>query len=305
MLLKPLTKVSGISPATFKKEYSAPKIPVLLGDFFDHEVLSKWNYDYFKERAGDSIVKVFGNEGKFNNHVASAPVSTMKFSEYLDLISSQPTDLRLFLFNLLQKVPELKKEISINDPTGGKVMQWLPFLFFGGEGSSVRNHFDIDMSHVFLSQLKGIKRVLVFAPDQSKCLYRLPFNFHTIASLGNPDFEKFPGLKYAHGYEAILHPGETLFIPAGFWHYIQYVTEGYSVSYRAVSQSYVDRVKGVRNLILTRYFDNAMRVMLDENWLSYKSNRAYRNASLEIKKLALQEKKEYVNEEVYSEVRHD
>jgi ribosomal protein L16 Arg81 hydroxylase len=32
------------------------------------------------------------------------------------------------------------------------------FMFFGGEGS-VRNHIDIDMSHVFITQFQGIKRI--------------------------------------------------------------------------------------------------------------------------------------------------
>ena len=281
MHLKKVESISGISPCDFISTYLKPGKPVILKDFIkkDSPALQKWNYSYFKEIVGNHVVDLYGSEESSVDRAASAPVKKMKFSDYLDLIEEKPTDLRIFLFNLLKLKPELVKEIHYNDVTGGKVLKWLPYLFFGGEGSSTRNHFDIDMSHVFLSQFKGIKKVWLFPIDQSDYLYKLPYNFHSLANIKNPDYTKFPALKLLSGFEATIHAGETLFMPSGYWHYIQYSTEGYSVSVRALPTKPLDRWRGFRNLVITRNFDNTMRKIFKQHWFHFKTERANQRAN--------------------------
>ncbi len=257
---------------TFINNHMKPGLPVILKDFVNPEspAFKKWNYEYFKEIAGDHIVNIYGNELDSLDKVASDPIGQTTFSEYLDLITSAPTDHRLFLFNLLKIKPELKNDIIYNDVTGGKLVKWLPFMFFGGEGSVTRNHIDIDMSHVFITQFQGIKRIWLFPWEQSDFMYKLPYNFHSLAQIKNPDYRKYPALLYLNGYEAILHPGETLYIPSGWWHYIQYDTEGYSVSVRALPSSPLEKWRGFKNLVITRHFDNIMRYLFKERWFRYK-----------------------------------
>ena len=286
MKLKQVDKISGIQPEDFLKNYLKPGVPVVITDFIsaDSPAWKKWNYDYLKEIAGDIKIDVYGKEEESMDRAASAPVGQMTFAEYLDLISKEPTELRLFLFNLLKIRPELKQDVIYNDVTGGKVLQWLPFMFFGGEGSSTRNHFDIDMSHVFISQFQGLKRIWLFPNDQSDLMYKLPYNFHSIANPKYSNEEEFPGIKYLEGYEAVIHPGETLYMPAGWWHYIQYETEGYSISVRALANSISEKLKGARNLFITRHFDNTMRKIFKEHWFKYKINTAKRRANNAIKR---------------------
>jgi len=284
--LKKVEKVSGISSEDFITNYLNPGKPVILTDFIDKDspALHKWNYSYFKEIAGDHIISLYGKEETSRDRVASAPVAQMKFSEYLDLIESKPTDLRIFLFNLLKLKPELNNDIIYNDVTNGKILKWLPYLFFGGEGSSTRNHFDIDMSHVFISQYKGIKKIWLFAPDQSTNLYKIPFSFHSLTNLKEPDYEQFPALKNIQGLEAEIGPGETLLMPSGYWHFIQYVTEGFSISVRALPTKPIDRWRGFRNLLFIRYFDNAMRKIFKQRWFSYKIKVAKKRADRALKR---------------------
>ncbi len=287
MQLKKVEKISGISTEEFKKKYLNAGVPVVLQDFVskDSPAWTKWNYDYFKEIAGDKEVALLGKEDASNDKAASSPVAKMKFGEYLDLIESGPTDLRIFLFNLMKLKPELNKDIIYNDVTGGKVLQWLPYLFFGGEGSSTRNHFDIDMSHVFLSQYKGTKKIWLFPLEQSDLMYKLPYNFHGIANLKDPDYEKFPALKHLNGYEAEIHPGETIFMPSGWWHYIQYPTEGYSIAVRALPSKIYDKWRGFRNLVITKNFDDTMRKVFKDRWFQYKINTAQRRAQKALRKV--------------------
>lgn len=286
MRLKKVESISGISATDFVSNYLTAEKPIILTDFIkqDSPAIRKWDYSYFKKIAGDHTVELHGSEDTSMDRAASAPVKKMKFGEYLDFIETHPTDLRIFLFNLLKLKPELVKDIHYNDVTGGKVIKWLPYLFFGGEGSSTRNHFDIDMSHVFLSQFKGIKKVWLFPLGQSDYLYKLPYNFHSSANLKNPDYIKFPALKYLSGFEAEIKEGETLFIPSGFWHYIQYVTEGYSVSVRALPTKPIDRWRGFRNLVITRHFDNTMRKVFKDRWFQYKVEKANKRANVAMKR---------------------
>lgn len=288
--LKPVSKISGISSERFITDYLNPGVPVVLTDFVkkDSPAFQKWSYDYFKTIAGDYPIEIFGKEDSSQDRAASAPVTKMKFGEYLDLIQQEPTDLRIFLFNLLKLKPELLKDIHYNDVTNGKVLKWLPYLFFGGEGSSTRNHFDIDMSHVFLSQFKGTKKIWLFPLEQSSYLYKLPYNFHSLANLKNPDYEKFPALKKLQGLEAEIKEGETLFMPSGYWHYIQYVTEGYSISVRALPTRWMNKWRGFRNLVITRNFDNTMRRVFKDKWFNYKIQMAQSRADSALRKAAVQ-----------------
>ncbi|GEJ47173.1 cupin-like domain-containing protein [Chryseobacterium sp. ON_d1] len=272
MRLKPVQKIKKISSETFINNHMKPRIPIIIEDFVHPEspAFKKWNYSYFKKIAGDHMVNIYGSELDSLDRVASDPIAQSTFSEYLDLIQSAPTEHRLFLFNLLKIKPELKNDIIYNDVTNGKILKWLPFMFFGGEGSVTRNHIDIDMSHVFITQFKGVKRIWLFPWEQSDFMYKLPYNFHSLAQIKNPDYRKYPALLYLNGYEAIIHPGETLYIPSGWWHYIQYDTEGYSISVRALPSSSLEKWRGFKNLVITRHFDNLMRKIFKERWFSYK-----------------------------------
>lgn len=283
MNLQSIERVEGLTKEEFVEKYVKTKTPVILKDFVKGPALELWNYDYFKEVAGDLIVPVHGSENAHPDMLHSAAETKSTFAEYLDLIQSQPTESRLFLFNLLMEKPELKKQLQFNKITDN-ILTWLPLMFFGGGGSSTRNHYDIDMSHVFLTQFQGQKRVTLFPNEASPFLYKLPYNFHGIGDMRNMDFEKFPALKYANGWDCTISFGETVFMPAGYWHYIQYVTGGYSVSVRALSSA-MDRVTGFSNLVITRNFDNAMRKLLKDKWYNYKVKAAYDRAEKAIQKV--------------------
>lgn len=287
MKLKEIDRIRDYDSEAFTSKFMKANIPVIIEDFVDAEspALKNWNYDYFKEIAGNNEVDVYGEEIHSLDRAASKPLARMKFSEYLDLISQEKTKYRLFLFNLLTIKPELKKDVVYKDITKGKVLSWLPFMFFGGKGSNTRNHVDIDMSHVFLTQYQGVKRVWLFPLSQSDLIYKLPYNFHSIANLKTSSQEEFPGLKYLDGYEAVLKPGQTLYMPSGWWHFIQYETEGYSISVRALPFQLIEKWRGFKNLVITQHFDNLMRKLFKEKWFDYKVSIAKKRAQTAIDRI--------------------
>ena len=50
-------------------------------------------------------------------------------------------------------------------------------------------------------------------------------------------YENFPALSLTQGQEVILERGDTLFIPSGFWHHMEYLESGFSMSLRAFHRS--------------------------------------------------------------------
>src|SRR5690606_4181727 len=117
MRLSPVSKIKKISSEAFLKNYMKPRKPLILENFVHAEspAFKKWNYTYFKEIAGSHKVNIYGSELESLDRVASKPITQTTFSEYLDLITSTPTEHRLFLFNLLNIKPELKNDIHYND----------------------------------------------------------------------------------------------------------------------------------------------------------------------------------------------
>src|SRR5690606_38134237 len=122
--------------------------------------------------------------------------------------------LRMFLFNMFKKKPELRKDFPC-PPLFKGLLGRIGFMFFGAKGIKVRIHQDMDMSNVLLTQFHGRKRVVLIDPKYSRLLYKLPFNTHSLIDLDNPDYQKYPGLKHIEIYDCVINHGDSIFMPSG------------------------------------------------------------------------------------------
>lgn len=284
----PIVDGEKITQKEFELNYLKPQQPVVLrGLWKQFPAYSKWNYDFFKTIMGDTEVGLYSSSKADPSQTLSVPTVKMKFSNYLDLIEREPTDLRLFLFPIFKNKPELLKDFSYPSITKGYIK--LPFMFFGPKNSVTRMHQDIDMSNVFLTQFEGKKRVILFAPDQSDLLYKLPFNVHSTVDIENPDFETYPGLKYVKGMTGILEYGDTLFMPSGYWHHIEYAEGGYGLSVRTRASSFPILLRGAYNLIIQRRLDDIMRKLFGQKWFNLKKSIARKRADRAIKEIERRE----------------
>ena len=270
-------KIANLTNESFAKNYLQPLKPVVFTDLTKNwKGLSKWTIDFFKKEYGHLEVPVttpnYSKPGK--NYME--PDMTMSFKEYLDLMEKGPIPYRIFLWNIFKLAPELIQDFSIPTIMDGFINDF-PFMFFGGEGSVTAMHYDIDLSHVFLNQLHGRKRVVLFAHDQSINLYQHPYTVASYVDINNPDYDRYPALSKVNGFETIIYPGDTLFIPSGYWHYIEYLDGGYSIALRA-NESLVRRAKGAINIAKHYIVDKGMNKLLGTKWNEMKENLAHKRA---------------------------
>lgn len=271
----PIIRVKSISEDDFIEQYYKPQKPVIIEDLIkDWPAYSKWNLDYIQCLAGDQIVPLYNNEPTKGRQNSVVPAKKMKLYDYIDILKTQPTDLRMFFYNVLQKMPELTKDFSYPD-IGLKFFKKLPVMFFGGKGSKVLAHYDMDLADLVHVHFHGNKHVTLFAPDQAKNLYKVPFTVHNleIIDMDNPDFEKYPALQLAEGIAVSMKHGDALYMPSGYWHYITYDDGGFSITLRAFPRKPLRLVKLFKNIIFMRTFENLMRRIFGQGWVDYKEEK--------------------------------
>ncbi|MGS2741304.1 cupin-like domain-containing protein [Sinomicrobium sp. M5D2P17] len=276
MQLQEIPRVKNITKEDFVARYVKPQKPVVIQKLTkDWGAYEKWHLDYIARIAGDRTVPLYDDRPVSHEDGFNEPHGKMKMYEYIKLLETEPTRYRIFLYNLMKEVPALQKDFEWPD-IGLKLVKQLPMLFFGGENSKVFMHFDIDYSNILHFHFHGKKQCIILPPDQSKYMYKIP---HSLISredidFDHPDYDKWPALKKAKGYIANLEHGEMLYMPEGYWHYMKYLTPGFSMSLRAFPRKPLNLVKAAYNVLVMRHFDTFMRKQKGQAWIDYKNEQA-------------------------------
>ena len=278
--LIPVPRVKNISALEFRRTYMKPRLPVVLTDMASSwPALQKWTPEYFAANYGSLPVKVYDHSFVSPGTSYMSSLRKIPFSEYLNLMLVSSADLRLFAFNIFWQAPELKQDLLWPDLAKGFSRNFI-FMFFGCAGSSTPLHYDPDLPHLLHTVLHGKKRVVLFPNSESTNLYKHPFNSRSYVDLDSPDFNKFPRLKQAAGYQTILSPGETLFMPSGYWHYMVYEQAGYSVVTRRAKLPPTEKLRAYFNLLVCFPIDKLMNKLYPESWFRWKEQHAQRRASV-------------------------
>lgn len=276
MKLKEIDRVETITKEDFLKNYFKPQKPVVIERFIeDWPAFSKWDLDYMAEIAGNKTVPLYDNRPVSHKNQFNQPHAEMKMRDYVELLKSEPTKYRIFLWNILKEIPELQNDYYYPD-FGLKLMKGLPMLFFGGMDSYTFMHYDIDLANIFHFHFHGKKEVILFDQDQNDYLYKVPHSLITREDIdfANPDYEKWPALKKAEGFITHLEHGNVLYMPEGYWHYMRYLTPGFSMSLRAIPRNPKNFTRAVYNIVVMRYYDNFMRKWKGQKWIDWKNEQA-------------------------------
>lgn len=153
----------------------------------------------------------------------------MPFSEFLDHMTDRDCDDLVYLaqHQLLEQIPELQEDIIIPDychATGNivSINAWI-----GPAGTVTPIHSD--PHHNVFCQIVGYKYLRLYAPEYASDLQLdkdgLTHNTSTI-NLKDDDNP----LKHIPCLECTLAPGDAVFIPRGYFHYVESLTPSASVS---------------------------------------------------------------------------
>ena len=274
--LTEIERVKTISKEEFYRNYVVKQKPLVVENLTeDWPAYEKWKLDYIKDIAGEKIVPLYDDRPVTHKDGFNEAHAKMKMADYIELLQSKPTSYRIFLYNMMKEVPLLQKDFKWPD-IGLRLIKQLPMLFFDGENSKVFIHYDIDYSNILHFHFHGKKQCVLFPPDQTPFLYKVP---HALISredidFDNPDLEKWPALKQAKGLICNLNHGEMLYMPEGYWHYMKYLTPGFSMSLRAFPRKISNLGKAVYNITIMRHFDSFMRKWKGQAWIDYKNKQA-------------------------------
>jgi hypothetical protein len=294
MQLQAVDTVDSISPGEFRDGYYNPMKPLVIKALSRQwPAYEKWGWDYFRSIVGE--VKV----GVYNNIKSDAytPINTaddyMTFGNYIDMVRKGPAEWRIFLFNIFEHAPQLIQDFEWPEDLMKGFVKRYPMLFVGGKGSITHMHFDIDLSHIVHTQFIGRKRVLLFPFQEQHKLYRKPWEVLSFVNFekyfdqqaNKLDLARYPALKLARGYEVILEHGDTLFMPAGYWHHMEYLDSGFAMSLRALQSSFGGKLKGIWYLMGMRNIDTLMKKTAPEWWFNRKKEKTFKAAGRELETL--------------------
>lgn len=274
--LTPVDRVKTISKKDFLANYVRPQKPLVIENLIEEwPAFTKWNLAYFKEQMGGKTVPLYDDRPVDYNDGFNEPHAKMLMRDYIDLLESEPTRYRIFLYNILKEVPELQRDFNFPE-MGLPILKSLPMLFFGGKDSFTFMHYDIDLANILHFHFHGRKECILFPYEEKKYLYKVPNSLITHESIdfSNPDFEKWPALKRAHGFMAELEHGNTLYMPEGYWHYMKYITPGFSMSMRSLARNPKNLGRALYNVLVMRNYDNLMRRYKGQQWIDFKNKKA-------------------------------
>jgi hypothetical protein len=285
-ILRPVDTVEFISPSDFKKNYLDKRKPLIIkGLTKSWPAREKWTAEYLKSVVGKKVVPLYDNSKADPSKPINSSAAEMPFDEYIDLIKSKPTELRIFFFNIFKQAPQLLDDIVLPKDLMGGFLESMPAMFFGGSNSVTFLHYDIDLPHIFHTHFGGRKHVILFENKWKRRLYCIPNTTYALEDfdVDNPDIAKFPALDGVEGFEVFLEHGDTLFMPTGYWHWMKYLDGSFSLSLRAWDASIVRKAASLYNLAVKGGLDSLLKMTFKANYAKRREKMAMSRADKALK----------------------
>ncbi|MFF3334810.1 cupin-like domain-containing protein [Streptomyces sp. NPDC002888] len=190
--------------------------------------MRKWTPEYISERLGDREmpVSIADADGAFRYNLdareglryESMPGSRLA-AEFRDTSSGRRISMQQM--SIPGALPELHGELIVPPFVPSEAITDIN-LWMASGASNTPLHYD-NMNNLF-AQLAGTKRFLLFNPAQSDLLYPGPLDIRTRhlsrVDVKAPDLQQFPRFEQAEYWEAVVEPGDLLFLPAFWWHQV-------------------------------------------------------------------------------------
>ncbi|MFF3734279.1 cupin-like domain-containing protein [Streptomyces sp. NPDC002476] len=241
-----LVPVPRVSWADFRPPYGGGEPRVVFGWPPGQVAPQVWSADYLKSVVGEREVPVREVEGPpvnfFQNLGEGGCISFLHYMDWVvetaeairENIGESPDAQRATsairrirperFYYLDAKLERLSKDLAVSLPVPGWYRKKPVDTNFwcGVLGTSCGLHSDVKPN--CNTQIVGRKEFVLFPPSQSRFVYRIPGATHCRFDPNAPEFERFPLARRTAGLRCVLRPGESLYIPVGWFHQVTVVS---------------------------------------------------------------------------------
>jgi hypothetical protein len=215
--------------------YTAGRPVIITGMMENWPAMTRWSLDYFNERCGDREVEIqFGRDSDDQYELRkTVHRKTMLFGDYVELVrnAGRSNNFYMTAYNegqnrkaldvLWQDIVQIPEYLDDSGPTQG-------FLWFGPAGTITPFHHDL--TNNFMAQVMGRKRVLLMPACEIASVYNHEHCF-THVDGRQIDLQRYPRMRDVQVLSCTLNPGEVLFLPVGWWHFVEGLDISVTVSF--------------------------------------------------------------------------
>ncbi len=227
---------NGITRKEFYKDFVNKGKPVVIRGMTTGWNALEWDVDYFK--AKETGIKIPIKVGK----VSEGRREMMRISQYVELLDAYEKNVKLGLdvdpvgylhdIPFFYMFPEYLADILPFPKELLPEWYWLKWqnyiqFFMGATGSLTPLHFDTLLTHNLFFQVVGRKQFILIDGAQKDQCYIKGWRWSKFDPK-NPDYEKFPKAKNLNIKEAVLEPGDILYMPSGMLHQVHGLSQSIS-----------------------------------------------------------------------------
>lgn len=219
-------RVRAPSREAFLEQYYAVNRPVIIeGAMEDWRALTEWTGENLKRRFGDRMVEVQARRDTDALYELNQTMlrEVMPFGDFVDITETAGQTNNWYitannsgrnreaLAELWQDFVPLTEYLTDGPGNPG-------FFWFGPAGTVTPLHHDL--TNNFMAQVRGRKLVRLIAPYELPDVYN-HLHCYSAVDLDRVDADRFPRFRNAQVIDVVIGPGDLLFLPVGWWHYVR------------------------------------------------------------------------------------
>jgi hypothetical protein len=225
------------SPAEFFDRYYFANRPVILrGLMKNWKALRVWSPEYFAAKFGNCLVEIVSGRDRDPHYESNFPNlrTTLRMKDYVRMLNEAGEtnnfylSARNFFFRQRRFQPLLRDVRCPRGLLNPKNFRKGANLFFGPRGTVTSLHHDAQ--NILFGQIYGRKLFQLIPPCDGDKLYVERECFSAV-DLASRDYSRFPLFRRASILSVIVPPGDFLFIPVGWWHWVKALDISMSVSF--------------------------------------------------------------------------
>jgi lysine-specific demethylase 8 len=201
----------------------------------------EWTMDYFRDLFGDT--KVVAEEGRLFECTKVDDRGNLRGSHRLhttlrDFIDRIERGEVLYITEwvVFDELPVLYEDIDLQTPgLWDPMVAVTPKIYIGPSSTFTPIHFDYAPN--LTAHVRGRKRWVAYARDQTHLLYRYPWpgrfsHFSRVNSFEKlADLDEFPLMRETRPVECVVEEGEAIYMPERWWHHVQSLDPAVSVHF--------------------------------------------------------------------------